>query len=312
MKKKMVGIFVCALMIASVILPVTGTENIKTTLNVNENNYSKPYQNTPANFLGIITIKFEGIVTNVDDPENALGGSITVDEIITGKYTYNARTKDSDPSTERGSYLYTSSPYGIEVNAGEIVFKTDPNFVEFNIDIVNMPPGDWDGYSLASNHNLPLSDTLNVDGIYWILFNESGTAFSSDALPTTALDLSSWDDSFGFTISGSSSEPNISDFHIVIHITEVTKNKSIDDRGAASSTVRRVLIGLIKNPERIDENVYEFDPVGVFFWMNMGVNGVEIDFLTDGDGRFQISWTSKIGFIGKHFICGWFILKIDN
>ena len=309
---KIIGLFICMLMIISVILPVTGTENVKTTINTNENNYSKPYQNTPANPLGIITIKFEGKVTNVDDPDNALEGLITVDEIITGKYTYNTWTKDSDPSSERGSYLFTSSLYGIEVNAGGLVFKTDPNFVEFNIDIVNRAPGDFDGYSLASGHNLPISDTWSVDAIYWILFNESGTAFSSDALPTTALDLSSWDDSFGFTISGSSSEPGTSDFHIVIHITEVTKNKAIDDRGAASNTVKRILIGSIKNLEKIAENVYEFDAIGVFFWMNMGVNGFEIDFLTEEDGRIQIAWTSKIGFIGNHIICGWFILKIDN
>jgi len=327
MLKKLIGIFICTLMIVSVILPLTGAENVKTKSYVNLNNYSKLYQNTPANPLSLITIKFEGKVTNVNDPGNTLGGKIKVDEIITGKYIYNTWTKDSDSSTERGLYQYTSSPYGIEVNASGLIFKTDPNFVEFNIEIINNGPDDSDWYSLTSIHNLPLSDTVSIDGIYWILFNESGTAFSSDALPTTALVLSSWDDSFGFTISGSSSEPNPSDFHITIHITKVTKNRSIDEQGTAkiknddttfdndiinpmmSDTVRIILIGLIKNPE-ISENMCEFDPILVLFFMNMGVNGIELDILTKESGPYRIEWASKNGFIGNNFICGRFILDV--
>ena len=234
MRKKIVGILVCTLLIATA-LTGTGAMNFQTTYLVNEDNSSKIYQYTPANSPGLITIKIVAKVYNVSDPNNLLGGAIKVDDKITGKYIYDSGAPDSNPNTTIGEYWYNSSPCGIEVKAGGLVFKTDPNDVDFAIAIGNdwgYPYFNWDIYEVISFNNLNLSNDIPYL-IVWILIDESCTAISSDALPTTAPDLSKWNQSTsyvggGLIITGFDPYNYSLHFDILADVTKATKSRARD------------------------------------------------------------------------------------
>jgi hypothetical protein len=144
--------------------------------------------------LDIITIHIIGEVIYVDDFDNVLEGLIRVGQRVTGSYTYNAMTPDSDPDPCCGVYTHTSPPYGILITNGALLFSTDPNNVLFEIYIVNEYfPGE-DRYGLMSYNNLPLRTGANVCSIVWSLYDYTGTAFSSDALPSTPPNLADFGD----------------------------------------------------------------------------------------------------------------------
>ncbi len=65
-----------------------------------------------------------------------------------------------------GDYNHDKRAFGITVNVGELVFKTDPMNVNFLAEIVNRQTNH---YLLRSYNNLPLSDTIQVEHISWQL-----------------------------------------------------------------------------------------------------------------------------------------------
>ena len=147
----------------------------------------------------IITIDITAEISDVDDLGGLLEGLVNVGDIITGSYTYDSATPDSDPLETGGSYDYFSEFYGISLSVSGFVFQTDPDNVDFRIDILNNHLGQ-DGYVLRSYHNLPLSNGVLIDYISWQLDDYSCTALSSDALPTTPPVLEDWESIGGITI----------------------------------------------------------------------------------------------------------------
>ena len=151
-------------------LSATGTINVHNSGYMKENNDLEPYQSNPTKSPGIITIKIDAQVTNVQDSNNLLEGKIQINDSITGKYTYDSETPDSEPDPKLGYYKYNSSTFGIEIKAGGFIFKTDPSDVNFEIQIYN----DYliyydicDVYFVASNNNSQLSNGLLVSYIQW-------------------------------------------------------------------------------------------------------------------------------------------------
>lgn len=235
MKAKIICIFVMALLITTA-LTATGVMNVKTKEYVNEKNYCKPYPITPVNSPSLITIKIEAKVAYVDDRSNLLGGAIKVGDTITGKYIYDSETPDTNSGPTVGDYWHTSPSCGIEVKAGGFVFTTDPSDVNFLVEICNDhgSPTPRDNYLLRSYNNLPLSNHMLVDHISWQLDDDTCTALSSDALPTTPPILEDWESIFGLTLTGSNSSDPYQDYFIRAHVTKATKTKVRDAYGAKS------------------------------------------------------------------------------
>ena len=137
----------------------------------------------------LITIDIEAVVDSVSDEGDYLEGNIEAGDIITGFYTY-----DSSVTRLPGErYQFDSAPCGVFLSAGGFDFETDPSNVYLEMGIGN--DLSWgDTYFFISFSNLPLSNGTVVDGISWSLKDPSGTALSSDALPTTAPILDQWGD----------------------------------------------------------------------------------------------------------------------
>ncbi len=163
----------------------------------------------------LITIGFTGNVSSVYDPHNIFGGQTHGE--ATGTYTYDTSTPDSNPSNSSGSYWHYNSPCGVSVSINGFNFQTNPDSVQFLLGISNDNGGDL--YWFHSYSNSPLPNGTLVETIAWQLQNYSGTAISSDALPTTAPNLADWSVNYGLHISG---PPRTEfEFEIVANITSV-------------------------------------------------------------------------------------------
>jgi len=153
----------------------------------------------------LITIAIEATVDYVRDEYNTLEGRISVGDVITGTYTYESTTVDTNPSSDVGDYEHYSAPCGIRLTVGGFVFQTDPDSIWFVVEIANDHP--WfepdinrDNYLVGSYNNLPLSNGTPVSSIYWQLDDPAGNALSSTDLPTTAPVLSDWQSEIGLQL----------------------------------------------------------------------------------------------------------------
>jgi len=142
----------------------------------------------------LVTIEIEAVVDYVDDDLSVLEGKINVGDIITGWYTYDTSTPDTNPLPYVGDYEHHTPPSGISLSVGGFEFKTDPANIDFLVEIINdsTSGGLHDSYVLISYSNLSLSNGASVDTIAWFLRDASATALSSTELSTTAPVLDQW------------------------------------------------------------------------------------------------------------------------
>jgi len=144
----------------------------------------------PAHSI-LITIEITAEVDSVDDPSGYLEGNISVGDTITGTYTYESTTLDTNPSPYVGAYEHFASPAGIFLSVGGFDFTTDPTNVDFLVEVVNnYPSGDY--YLVRSYNNLALSNGTLVDHISWQLDDSTATALSNIDLPTSPPILDDW------------------------------------------------------------------------------------------------------------------------
>ena len=158
-----------------------------------------------------ISIAITAQVRSVDDSSGVLGGAILVGDAITGTYTYESTTPDGNTLPTVGDYRHTTAPFGITLDVGGLTFKTDPNQVDFLVEIVNDHDNpSRDNYLLRSYNNLfdrsappdPLLPELPVmNHISWQLDDPTSAALSSEALPTAPPVLADWQSIFGLDIS---------------------------------------------------------------------------------------------------------------
>ena len=226
MYKKIICILVMMLLISTAI-SATGITNIETFRNVVKNIELEPSPSNPVDSNGNIAIKIVGEVTDVLDVNNLLGGAILVGDKITGKYIYDSTTPDLDPDPTIGWYEHTSSPYGMVLEAGGFVFETDPNAVNFLMAIFDNDQHYYNGdlYAIISYNNLPLSNGIQVDYMYWFLVDHTFSALSGDALPTAAPVLSDWGENDLF-INGYDPTNQDQYFHISATVTKATVSRS--------------------------------------------------------------------------------------
>ncbi|MHC4656224.1 MAG: PEP-CTERM sorting domain-containing protein [Planctomycetota bacterium] len=143
----------------------------------------------------IVTIYLTAEVTHVGDTADLLEGKVTTEDIITGSYTYDSDTPDSEPLSTGGVYWHYNPPCGINLSVGGFVFQTDPDNVELLFGIDNGTYG-HDAYHVTSYNNLPLSNGVEINAIVWQLDDYTETALSSDSLPTTPPVLDDWDGNY--------------------------------------------------------------------------------------------------------------------
>jgi len=149
----------------------------------------------------IVKIRIEGEVSYVDSYSTLLNDLFTVGDPVTGQYVYDTDTGDSNPNRNVGDYRYDSSPYGVYLTVGSFAIGSNPDQVDFLLEIGdNHAYGSWDHYLFYSYVNSPLDNGLAVSLIGWSLADETGEALSSDDLPAVPPDLSDWGRDRGLSI----------------------------------------------------------------------------------------------------------------
>lgn len=157
-----------------------------------------------------ITIDIQAIVRDVADGSGLLGGTIGAGSLITGSYTYESTAPDNNDFPGVGDYWHSQSPYGITLNSGGHTFATDPDRVQFLVEMVNDHYSGFDNYLLRSYKNLDLAGGVQVEHISWQLDDPTMTALSSEALPLGAPILSDWQQPspFALTLNGGLPDPD--------------------------------------------------------------------------------------------------------
>lgn len=216
----------------------------------------------------IKNFSFKGVIQTKDDRAFLLDDSITVGTPFEGFYTFETTTADTNTDSTVGDYRHKNGQFGVVVKIGNYVFRTNPQHVDFLVEIVNRPTGD--NYLLRSYNNV-CSQPIGVSHIAWQLDDSSGTAVSNAGLPSSPPLLSSWQSPFGFDVRGDSNRP----FLVRGQITSIVENP------AAIPQVPSVTIG------EATEVRWE-SKMGYFYQMQKSSNLVDwadvgVPVLGDGD-----------------------------
>jgi len=135
----------------------------------------------------IITYNFTGTVT---DAGNIGGVSASVDDVITGEFTYDTATLDSNPGdTTAGDYINSTitPPLKIILPSGSITFDPGLSVLVTKLTSINIVAGVPDPTVEGNN--------IDIDIIFSGL-KASSTALATDALPTN-IDLNDFDSATG-------------------------------------------------------------------------------------------------------------------
>ena len=136
----------------------------------------------------LVIVNFTGVVTQVDDPDAILPGSITVSTVVTGSYTYESTTPDSIPADPTFAlYEMSVPPNGITMSIGGFTFASAPGADNFGFNIIdNLFFNDMFmakiGICSSPPCNQPGPGGSRVDSLGFILEDPAQLALSSDAL----------------------------------------------------------------------------------------------------------------------------------
>ena len=138
-----------------------------------------------------VRIDFVGTVTFIDDGTCQCLIGVSYGGTATGYYVYEHPWPDADSSATRGSFVYKQPPARIVLKVGDHEFVSDTAVDSFEIVINN---GGSDVYHVIGGGGVDARHTnLLFLLLTFRLFDSSATAISSDSLPTSAPDLTSWD-----------------------------------------------------------------------------------------------------------------------
>jgi hypothetical protein len=169
----------------------------------------------------IVRIGLTAEITYVDPYSQWLDENFKLGDIITGSYTYDTSAPDTNPSPNVGDYRYNSPPFGVSLNCNGFTFETDPQNVNFLLEVGdNHVYSSWDHYLIYSYSNRPLSNDIRISLISWNLDDASGTALASDALPVVPPPLDKWDHDWGVRVyfgpkGGSSISADVSSVYVI-------------------------------------------------------------------------------------------------
>ena len=205
----------------------------------------------PVNPAGAapISIDITATISHIDDSHGFLTGNIGIDDIIHGTYIYETTTADTNVLSEVGDYRHTTAPFGITLEVNEYLFRTDPNDVDFIVELCNDHNNNHDAYLHRSYNNLfdisvPSPDFPGYieNHISWQLYDSTQNALASSAgtaLPTMPPVLSDWPLPYRLTISSQQYSGGSQYFFILADVTSAVLSPT-----SAPEPTTMLLLGL--------------------------------------------------------------------
>ena len=138
-----------------------------------------------------ITFDFGGTVTSVDP---ALAGSFAVSQSLTGSFTYESTSLPSSPGGGNYFTALTALSFTVGTYSASFLGPLPPPSQDLKISVINLPGLDIFNVSAVTTDGLtgPPAAGFAFSGFFFSLQDNTGTVFSSTALPTS-LSLSSFD-----------------------------------------------------------------------------------------------------------------------
>ncbi|MFC4311260.1 hypothetical protein ACFPN2_19330 [Steroidobacter flavus] len=139
-----------------------------------------------------VTVEVKARVTNVQDPAGMLGGQVTQGQLVTGSYKYDIHVPDDVSDPAFGYYVQPHASFKMAV--GSLTFESDGVSTDRS---VSVQPSASPGNSLAfiqfmSQANKPLPNGTPVGQIAFAFQDSNGYEPASDAMPTAAPSLPSF------------------------------------------------------------------------------------------------------------------------
>ncbi len=156
---------------------------------------------------GPVTWEFAGVVTNVRDPGNLLGGAVTIGSPFSGSYTFESTTPDAYPQLPDDG-AYSGAVSDLHGSVGALGFTLWTNS-RADIGVYNNFPPGFDDYAVLGYVIFIGQFTQFGLGMR----DSSGNAFQSDALPLDPPPLTLFD-STGFGSPGFSFGDPLERFHV--------------------------------------------------------------------------------------------------
>lgn len=152
----------------------------------------------------VLTLGIGAHVESVYDPDNVLGGQVTVGQTISGRVSYETGVPDQNPDDPTvGSYPQTPQQGRMSFTVGGLTFESDgasPGW-SFSMGVLIPPPPPytaiWYSYFVGSSMgNKPLPNGASVTWMYFN-FHADWQVLWTDAMLTTAPDLNAFTDRTG-------------------------------------------------------------------------------------------------------------------
>lgn len=123
------------------------------------------------------------VVDSVYDPDTIITGIVDPSDLFSGIIKYDENSLDVDPNPERGLYKYPAPP-----NSFDLTFYNDTHeedTLDFYMEVINSPGFDKLTFFVDTGYAFPAPyDSLKKDSAFFYFVDSTGTAFSSDAIPT--------------------------------------------------------------------------------------------------------------------------------
>ena len=175
----------------------------------------------------IVTINVSATVNYVDDIANVLGNQVAVGDVITGSYSYDTTTIDSDPSPEFGKYDFAPGAGSMSFTVNGLTLASNPAapIGAYSAEVVNYAGGD--GFHVRSFENNLLPSGGKVMDLSFNLYDPTGSAHPTDQLPTNAPTLSAYQ--YRDLLASGNSADGLNFFYMGAEITSVSVESGTPD-----------------------------------------------------------------------------------
>jgi len=140
-----------------------------------------------------LQISFEGVISDFEDPDGVLDGSVGVGTPFSGSVSFDSSAADSNPSPNEGEFAFALPPYALAFAVGNYALVPS---AELGVSTVSVLPFPGDAVIFAPRGGASVSGPLSlpVDGVTFNFRYDdpNGTTLSSTDLADVPFALASW------------------------------------------------------------------------------------------------------------------------
>ena len=226
--------------------------------------------------LPIVKFGVNATVREIWDDQNVLNGTIRPGDVVSGTYTFNINTPDTDSHPDYGRYEHVpgSGDYGFDINWSGANIRTNTATDLFTITVSNGAPSP-DFYAVEQfGTNIPFINGTVVDGTGIFVDDPTGVMFNSAALAATPPNISAAGYKDFYMSGWGDTSTGTSYFSIIADVSSITEVSSCDE--TASPTTISPGDGLYDRAQRFDAAIIFHPGLPPLMQMSGSLNGINV------------------------------------